>query len=254
MLASDLLDQQNGIRHAFFTRRGGVSTGLYHALNCGFGSGDQALNVSRNRARVCEWLEADPARLTTLRQVHGARAVSLASPLPAGHAEEGDALATGEPGLVLGVLTADCAPILFADAQARVIGAAHAGWRGAKAGIIEATVVAMERLGARRERIRASIGPAISQGRYEVGAEFEAAFTSDDEANRRFFVKAGPEGRAHFDLPGYCLSRLAEAGLGRIENLGLCTYGDESLFFSYRRSVHRGEADYGRQISAIVLL
>jgi YfiH family protein len=163
-------------------------------------------------------------------------------------------MVTATRGIALGILTADCTPILFADPEARVIGAAHAGWRGAKTGIIESVITAMERKGAVRSRICATIGPTISQAAYEVGEDFQTAFTADDEETGTLFASAKSGGKPHFDLPGYCLQRLTRAGLAQVENLGLCTYENESLFFSYRRSVHRNEADYGRQISAIVLV
>ncbi|NJM33793.1 MAG: peptidoglycan editing factor PgeF [Rhodomicrobium sp.] len=254
MIVSDLLKQQNGVRHGFFTRRGGVSKGLYRSLNCGLGSNDDPAHVHENRLRAAAKLGAEPDRLLTMRQVHSARVISVGSAVPHDRGYEADAMVTRERGLAIGILTADCTPILFADMEAGVIGAAHAGWRGAKAGIIVAVVEAMEALGARRSRIYAAIGPAISQPAYEVGAEFEAAFAGEDEANRAFFRNAGSSGKAHFDLTGYCTKKLQEAGVGHIENLGLCTYADESLFFSYRRATHRGEPDYGRQISAIVLM
>jgi YfiH family protein len=254
MIASELLKHQIDVRHGFFTRRGGVSDGIYRSLNCGFGSGDVAQNVRKNRSRVAAKLGIAEAGPLTVRQVHGNRAVVADANWQPGEAPEGDALVTAERGLAIAILTADCTPILFSDAEAGVVAAAHAGWRGAKTGIIEATIEAMEGLGARRERIHAAIGPTISQKAYEVGEDFQDAFIEADGANRTFFAGAPGSGKPHFDLPGYCGQRLAQAGIESVDDLGLCTYANESLFYSYRRSVHRGEADYGRQISAIVLM
>lgn len=254
MIVSDLLKDMDGIRHGFFTRQGGVSKGIYGSLNCGLGSNDRAEDVHENRKSIATKLGIEAGRLVTVRQVHGNNAIEAEAPWPPGSAPEGDAMVTATRGLALGILTADCTPILFADPEARVVGAAHAGWRGAKTGIIESVIDAMERKGARRGRICATIGPTISQDAYEVGADFEAAFTADDDANRAFFATAKSGGKPHFDLPGYCLARLKRSGLAQIENLGLCTYKNESLLFSYRRSLHRNEPDYGRQISAIVLV
>ena len=254
MIVSDLLKEQNGIRHGFFTRQGGVSEGIYASLNCGLGSGDAPGKALENRARVASILGTGPDRLLSVRQVHGRNAVTADAPWDTADAPEADAIVTATPGLAIGVLSADCTPLLFADAEARVVGAAHAGWRGARAGVIDAAIEAMEALGARRERICIAIGPAISQAAYEVGPEFEAAFTADDAANRRYFAPAGENGRAHFDLTGYCFDRARAAGTEYVQNLSLCTYADDSLFYSYRRSVHRKEPDYGRQISAIVIM
>ncbi len=253
MMVSKRLNDLKGVRHGFFTRLGGVSDGLYSSLNCGFGSGDKPENVSENRAYVAEKLGVDTNRLLTVRQTHGNIAVIADSLWGRNEAPEADAIATSTPGVAIGILTADCTPILLADEQAGVIGAAHAGWRGARAGIIAALIGAMETLGADRKRLCAAIGPAISRKAYEVGSEFEATFLGENDENRRFFARADASDRPHFDLPGYCLKRLETAGVGICDPLGLCTYENESLFFSYRRSVHRGEGDYGRQISAIVL-
>jgi hypothetical protein len=254
MIVSDLLKRQDGIRHGFFTRRGGVSEGLYHSLNCGLGSNDDKAKVLENRGRAAAKLGVEAGRLLTMRQVHSVRVVTVSTPLPDDRGDEADAMVTKEKGLAIGILTADCAPVLFSDMEAGVIGAAHAGWRGAKGGILSAVVEAMEALGARRDRICAAIGPAISRSAYEVGADFEAAFVSEDEASRAFFHNDGAGGKSHFDLPTYCASRLREAGVAHQEDLGLCAYADESLFFSFRRATHRQEADYGRQISAILLM
>jgi len=244
-----------GIRHGFFTRRGGVSEAPYASLNCGPGSRDGRANVVENRARVARSLGLVPERLLTVGQVHGANAVVVAAPWP--DPEHGrpqaDALVTNTPGLAIATLTADCAPVLFADRQARVIGAAHAGWKGALAGILESTITAMEGLGAHRNRIQVAIGPAIGPNHYEVGEEFVQTFLTRDLDNARFFRRPDGAGRALFDLPGFIAARLSTAGASLCEDLGRCTYAGESEFFSFRRATHLGEADYGRQISAIVL-
>jgi hypothetical protein len=238
------------VRHGFFTRKGGASSGVYAGLNCGTGSGDQAEIVAINRARVAEAMGVDPAALVGVHQVHSADAVVVTGPTAV--RPRADALATATPGVALSVLTADCQPVLFADAQAGVIGAAHAGWRGALDGVLEATVAAMEGLGADRGRIAAVIGPTISQAAYEVGPEFLDAFLADDAGNARFFA-GGRAGRYQFDLPGYSLARLRGAGVGAAVWTRHCTYGDPARFYSYRRTTHAGEADYGRLISAIRL-
>ena len=240
-----------GLAHGFFTRNGGVSSGLYGSLNCGPGSSDVPENVQANRARVATALGVTPDSLLTVWQVHSPDAVVVDGPWTA-ERPRADALVTATPNLAIGVLTADCTPILFADPQARVIGGAHAGWRGALSGVIEQTVEAMERLGAKRNRIAAAIGPAIGPDSYEIGPEFEQEFTSAGTGHAQFFHTTAA-GRRHFDLPRFCRSRLEALGAGRIEDLGLDTYAGESRFFSYRRTTHRREADYGRQISAIVL-
>jgi purine-nucleoside/S-methyl-5'-thioadenosine phosphorylase / adenosine deaminase len=242
-----------GVRHGFFTRQGGVSGGIYASLNCGPGSRDDAANVVENRARVAELLGAKPGRLITVFQKHSADAVIAEAPWKGDTPPEADAIVTKTPGLAIGVLTADCAPVLFCDGDARVIGAAHAGWKGALGGILEATVEAMRKLGAKPERITAAIGPAISQDAYEVGAEFVERFVAEEPGSAAFFITDQASGEPHFDLPAYVGERLARAGVGSIAELGLCTYCEESRLFSYRRSQHHGEDDYGRQISAIVL-
>jgi YfiH family protein len=237
-----------GIAHGFFGRAGGVSAGLYASLNCGPGSRDQSAAVTENRARAVAAL-APGARLVTLAQIHSAVVHAVGTDWEFGARREGDGLATALPGVALGVLTADCAPLLFADPEARVIGAAHAGWKGAMAGVLENTIAAMEKLGARPGRITAAIGPTISQANYEVGEDLRDRFASKDS---RFF-KAGRAGHFQFDLPGYVSHRLARAGVGAVNDLGFCTYPPANGFFSYRRATHLGEADYGREISAIVL-
>lgn len=238
------------VRHAFFGRGGGASSGIFAGLNCGAGSSDQAEAVAINRARAMAALGAAPEALATLHQIHSARVVTLDAP-PALR-PEADAMVTRTPGVVLGILTADCQPVLFADPEAGVIGAAHAGWRGALDGVLEATVAAMEALGAVRGRIQAAIGPTISQRAYEVGPEFLDRFRAEDPQSLRFFA-AGAGDRARFDLPGYGLARLRAAGVGHAEWTGHCTYGDPARFFSFRRTTHAAEADYGRLLSAITL-
>ncbi len=241
------------LRHGFFTRRGGASSGVYAGLNCGGGSGDQSDSVQLNRARVARALEIAPAHLITAHQVHSADVEPVTAPWPdPANRPRADALVTATPGLALAVLTADCQPVLMADAEAGVIGAAHAGWRGALDGVLEATVDAMERLGARRAQIHAVIGPCISQRAYEVGPELLDDFMAEDPANSRFFAN-GAGDRYQFDLAGFGLHRLRQAGVGHAEWTRHCTYSDPVLFYSYRRSVHAGEADYGRLISAIRL-
>jgi YfiH family protein len=243
----------DGVNHGFFMRQGGVSGGIYASLNCGTGSRDDATNVKENRSRVAGILGVGQANLLSLYQKHSAVAVIVDKPWGDGKAPEADAMVTSKRGLALGVLTADCAPVLFCDGQARVIGAAHAGWRGALSGIVEATVEAMIKLGAKPERIRAVIGPAISQKAYEVGADYKERFLLEEPPSESFFITDEGSGEPHFDLPGYVADRLGRAGVGAIDDLGFCTYCDETRLFSYRRSQHHGEDDYGRQISAIVL-
>lgn len=237
-------------RHGFFTRKGGASSGIFAGLNCGTGSTDQAEAVAINRARVAEALDLAPDHLVSVHQVHSADAIPVTAPLLI--RPQADAMVTATPGLGLAILTADCQPVLFADSAAGVIGAAHAGWRGAKDGVLEATLVAMESLGASRSNIAAVIGPCISQSAYEVGPEFYEGFTDDDPETRRFFAQ-GAGDRTLFDLPGYGLWRLREAGVGHAEWTKHCTFSDASRFFSYRRTTHAKEADYGRLLSVIRL-
>ncbi|WP_299724131.1 peptidoglycan editing factor PgeF [uncultured Tateyamaria sp.] len=238
------------LRHGFFTRKGGASSGVFEGLNCGTGSSDQTEIVAINRDRVAAALGVDSDHLAGVHQVHSADVVAVNGPQT--DKPRADGLVTATPGLALSVLTADCQPVLFADKTARVIGAAHAGWKGAMAGVLEATVDAMVALGATRDGIHAVIGPSISQRAYEVGPEFFDDFLAEDPENTRFF--AGGDGdRMHFDLPGYGLARLRAAGVGSAEWTRHCTYFDADRFYSYRRSVHRKDPDYGRLISAIVL-
>lgn len=247
IIASDTLAP---LRHGFFCRGGGASSGVFQGLNCGHGSSDQTEAVTINRARVAEALEIAPEALVGVHQVHSAEVLTV-SEAPA-VAVRADALVTATPGIALSVLTADCQPVLMADPEARVIGAAHAGWKGAVAGILEATVNAMAALGADPARICAVIGPTISQRAYEVGPEFFDTVMAQDDSAARFFA-SGQGDRLHFDLPGYGLARLRAAGVGRAEWTRHCTYGDPARFYSYRRSVHHKEADYGRLIAAIRL-
>lgn len=240
-----------GLRHAFFTREGGVSEGLYASLNGGLGSNDEAARVAENRTRMGARLGVPADRLVSLYQVHSAEVVTVETPFP--ERPKADAMVTRVPGLALGIATADCGPILFADPENRVVGAAHAGWKGALGGVVEATVAAMERLGAVRQSIVAVLGPTIAQASYEVGEEFIARFRAEVPDAERFFAPGRP-GHAQFDLPAFILARLAEAGIAKASNLGLCTYADPDRFYSFRRTTHRGEPDYGRLISAIVLV
>ncbi len=238
-----------GVRHAFFTREGGVSAGLYAGLNAGLGTEDDPGAVRENRSRIAAYLGVVPERLACPWQIHSATALLVDGPFT-GERPKADALVTAIPGLALGVVTADCGPVLFADPETGIVGAAHAGWQGALAGIVESTVATMERAGARRDRIRAALGPSISQDSYEVGPEFVDRFLAADPAHDQFFRQAERPGHAYFDLPRFILARLAAAGV-RAERIGACTYREEERFFSYRRSTHRGESDYGRQLSAI---
>lgn len=242
-------DSLVGINHGFFTREGGVSTGVYAGLNGGQGSEDTTEAVAENRARVAAHLGVES--LISVHQVHSDRAEVVSGPWD-GDKPRADAMVTSRPGLGLAILTADCAPVLLADPRAWVVGAAHAGWKGALTGVLEATIEAMVGLGAERTRIAAVVGPAISQAAYEVGPEYVERFIDEDPGLSRFFA-GGKGDRAMFDLPGFCLHRLREAGVGRAEWTGHCTYADEDRFFSYRRAVHRGEPDYGRLVAAISL-
>jgi YfiH family protein len=237
--------------HGFFGREGGVSEGIYASLNCGPGSSDVRERVLENRSRAIAAL-APGVPLVTMYQVHGAEAVTVNAPWEIAQNPKADAMVTDRKGIALGILTADCAPILLADSQAHVIGAAHAGWNGAISGVADSVVAAMIKLGAKRERIRAAIGPCISQAAYEVGPEFEARFRSADAANARFFVPSARSSHWRFDLPAYVAHRLARAGV-TAEIVAACTYEREADFFSYRRTTHRKEPDYGRELSAIVL-
>jgi YfiH family protein len=250
MLRARALD---GVAHGFLGRRGGVSEGVCAGLNVGLGSADDRAAIAENRRRAIAAV-APGARLVTVYQIHSAEVVRAEAPWPDDARPRADAMVTDRPGLALGILTADCAPVLLADTQAGVIGAAHAGWKGAIAGIVEATVAAMERLGAERSRIAAAVGPCIARKSYEVDEGFFRRFAEADPENERFFAAGERERHHQFDLEGFVLSRLAAAGLGRIEALGEDTYSQPDLFFSFRRATHRGEADYGRQLSLIALV
>ena len=246
------LSSHSGIRHAFFTRQDGVSDGIYASLNGGIGSSDEPAKVQENRRRMADALGVKPNALISVYQVHSPDAVIVEGPWR-GERPKADAMVTATPGLALAITTADCGPVLFTDLDARVIGAAHAGWRGAVTGVLESTLTAMERLGARRERIVAVLGPTISQKAYEVGPDFIKRFTDEAPGHERFFRQAEKADHAMFDLPGFIGARLEAAGVGEFTNLDLCTYSDEERFFSYRRTTHRKEPDYGRLISAIAL-
>jgi hypothetical protein len=242
------------VRHAFFTRRGGVSEGVYASLNGGVGSRDEADAVRENRTRMAAALAVAPDRLAVPYQVHSPDVLALTEAFPIDARPRCDALVTATPGLGLGVTGADCGMILFADPDARVIGAAHAGWKGALAGVVEATVAAMERLGAAPRNVRAALGPCIAQASYEVGPEFVAAFAAADVGSGRFFAPSANPDRAMFDLHAYIAARAARARVGHFEDLGLDTYADEERFSSYRRTTHRKEADYGRLVAAIAIV
>ena len=241
-----------GIAHGFYGRHGGTSTGIYAGLNVGVGSNDDQAAVKENRRRIAQDLGIGHDDVTTPYQVHSADVHVATEPFPADIREKPrcDGIVTAVRGLPIGIVTADCGPILFADAEAGVVGAAHAGWKGATGGVAEATIAAMEGLGAKRGRIRAVLGPSISQASYEVGPEFVERFGADER--ERWFRPSEREGHAMFDLPGYTIARLRAAGV-EAEWTGECTYAHEDRFFSYRRTTHRGEGDYGRQMSAIVL-
>jgi YfiH family protein len=253
MLQADSLSALPGIRHGFFTRQGGVSEGIYASLNGGIGSNDTPEHVRENRARMAGMLGVAPDHFVTCYQIHSPDVVVAERPWTRENAPRADAIVTRVPGLGIGVSTADCGPILFADAEARVVGAAHAGWKGALTGVLESTLAAMEKLGAARGNIRVALGPMIRQPNYEVGPEFVARFVADEPDSRRFFAPAAREGHAMFDLAGFSAARLARAGVAHIEDLGACTYADPEKFFSYRRTTHRAEPDYGRHVNAISL-
>ena len=242
-----------GITHGFFTRRGGVSNGIYDSLNCGIGSRDDPVAVKENRARAAAAIGAGAENFLTPYQIHSATAFIVEKPfVPGPQGPQADALVTRRAGFALAVSSADCVPFLFAEPQPGVFAAAHAGWRGALGGVLESAIAAMESLGAARARLRAAIGPAICAGAYEVGEDFRAAFLKKDASAEAFFSTGGA-GKPHFDLPGYVEHRLASAQIGGIATIRLCTYSEEDRLFSFRRATHRGEGDYGRQVSAIML-
>lgn len=250
--AANLLSQPD-IRHGFFTRQGGYSEGVYESLNCGYGSDDARENIDKNRTHVATSLGINPAQLISLHQVHSADVVTVDKIWKEQDKPKADGFVTATPGIGLGILTADCTPVLFADRIEPVIGAAHAGWRGALAGVTSAVIDAMIALGARRENIMAAIGPTISQENYEVGPELRDSFLAQDTENEKFFIPSQKAGHLMFDLPAYVENLLHKQGIHMVENMALCTYADDTRFFSYRRGYHQQAVDYGRQISAITL-
>lgn len=254
MIQSDVLSAFPNIAHGFFTREGGTSSGIYEGRNCGLGSDDLRANVIENRGRTADELGVSRDHLLTVYQVHSPNVIVADKPWAADAAPEGDALVTAARGLGLSILTADCTPVLFADPEAGVIGAAHAGWKGAIGGVLEATVEAMTSLGADRAKISCSIGPTISQANYEVGPEFQKQFVAETPDNSVYFLQSARENHFQFDLPRFVADRLSGLGINRIDNTNLCTYADAKRFFSFRRTTHAGEPDYGRQISSIALL
>jgi YfiH family protein len=253
LLEAQSLSRLPGIRHAFFTRQGGVSHGLYESLNAGLGSHDAAENVRENRTRMAAALGVARDQLVTAFQVHSPDVIVVESPWARETAPRADGLVTRVPGLAVGITTADCGAVLFADPQARVVGAAHAGWKGALTGVLETTLTAMEALGAARWRMFVALGPMIRQPKYEVGPEFVERFRAEATESAAFFTPAERAGHAYFDLAGYIKRRLTKSGIAAVDDVGACTYADPQRFFSYRRSVHRGESDYGRHISGIAL-
>jgi polyphenol oxidase len=247
------LDEIDLVRHAFCGSRGGVSEGIFASLNCGFGSGDDPAKVAENRARAAAQAGVDPAGVVTAFQTHSIRVALVERPWVREEAPKVDAMVTRRPGVALGILSADCAPVLLADPEARVVGAAHAGWRGALEGVIEATIAAMCRQGAAVARLSAAVGPCIAQPSYEVGPEFRERFRTADAANDCFFRPAARAGHFHFDLPGYVAHRLAAAGIRQIAESGHDTCAETEAFFSYRRNALQGHKGYGRNISLIAL-
>ena len=252
-MGSPLLSAIPGLRHAFFTRAGGVSDGLYASLNGGIGSNDDPANVAENRRRMAAQMGVAPGHFLGVHQIHSSDAVVATGPWQGGSRPRADAIVTRSEGLAIGVTAADCGPVLLVDPNARVIGAAHAGWKGALAGVVEATVAAMEELGAKRDNVVAALGPCIGHRSYEVGPEFVAAFAAAGDDTARHFARSRRAGHSMFNLNAYVAERAARAGIGRFEDLRLDTYADERRFFSYRRATHRKEPDYGRLMSVIVM-
>ena len=252
-LSADALSGLAGIRHGFLTRQGGVSNGIYASLNCGSGSKDDRQAVQENRRRAAAYFAVPAGALNSLHQIHSAEAVIVERPWGSDGQPRADAMATRSAGLALAILSADCAPVLFADGEAGVVAAAHAGWRGALSGVLAAALEAMASLGARRDRVRAAVGPCIVQASYEVGPEFAERFLAQDPNHTRFFEAGARAGHHLFDLPGFVAAQLHLMGLAAVENLALDTYADAARFFSYRRASHAGEKDYGRMLSAIAL-
>jgi YfiH family protein len=251
MIEASGLSSINTIKHGFFTREGGVSDGIYGSLNAGYGSDDDGAKVCENRRRIAAQLGVDNQQLLTISQWHSAEAVVADKPWNVRQPPDGDAVVTDKPGIAVAVLTADCTPVLFSSGDGQIVGAAHAGWKGAVGGILGSTVARMKELGAKD--VHAAIGPTISQLNYEVGPEYQAQFVERDATSERFFIPSAKPGHFMFDLPGFVRARLVDLELASIEDTALCTYADEQRFFSYRRTVHRGEADYGRQLSAICI-
>lgn len=243
--------EHEGILHGFFGRQGGISKGFYDSLNCGVGSQDVREHVLHNRRVLTRSLVGEDRPLITPYQIHSPDCLIVTGPWPNGDAEKCDALATATPNIVLAVGSADCGPVLFADGKNRVIAAAHSGWKGAIGGVLESTIAQMESLGAKREDIRAVLGPTISQRSYEVGSEFRETFLRHDSKNAAYFAVGAKNGHFQFDLPSYIVDRLSACGLAKAEWTGQCTYIEETAFFSYRRTTHRHEPDYGRQLAAI---
>ncbi|MBO6640302.1 MAG: peptidoglycan editing factor PgeF [Roseitalea sp.] len=252
-LISKAFGDGRAVRHGFFTRAGGVSEGLYAGLNVGLGSADDPDRVRENRRRIAGWFGVGETALSGCHQVHSADVITIDAPIPLDSRPRADALVTATSGIPIGVLTADCAPVLFADPVARIIGAAHAGWKGALTSVLDNTIGAMVALGADRANIMAVVGPSISRPNYEVGPEFADRFITAAPGNARWFRPSDRSGHHLFDLTGYCVARLQDAGIIAAMT-GECTYADEARFFSYRRTTHRGEPDYGRQMSAIMIV
>ena len=253
MITSRYLLRHDRIKHAFFSRQGGVSEGVYESLNCGYGSGDDPAKVRANQEAAMALLDVGADNLATVHQFHSANVVSVEAPCRREERPKADAMVTRRPGVVLGIMTADCGPVLFADQTAGVIGAAHAGWRGALDGILDSTSAAMEELGAKRENIVAALGPCIRQSSYEVGDDFKRAFVDVDTANAIYFKPAPRLGHAMFDLAGFIFGRLKRLGIQTVEDMAIDTYSEQNGFFSYRRATHRGENDYGRGLSVVML-
>lgn len=248
------LPDNGAIRHAFFTRQGGMSDGIYVSLNIGLGSKDEKSAVRENRRRVADYFDLPGESLNTVYQVHGRTTVQVDGPWPGATPPQADAMVADRPGVVLGILSADCTPVLLADSDAGVVAAAHAGWKGALGGILPSVVAAMETLGASRQKVFAAIGPTIAQPSYEVGPEFPRPFLEQDSENEFFFIASERAGHFMFDLPGYVAKTLSGLGIGGVEDLSRDTCAEETLFYSYRRATKRGEPDYGRCVSAIAIM
>lgn len=252
-LEGTALGKLSHIAHGFFTRANGVSQGIYRGLNCGAGSDDKPEHVAENRKRVADNLQLTPGNLLSLHQIHSPQTIYVSQPWALGKGPKADAMVTDQPGIGLGILTADCTPVLLADAERPIIGAAHAGWKGAVGGILESVVAEMETRGAHRPSIIATIGPTISQSNYEVGQDFKEQFLTQNPDSQKWFKPGQKEAHFQFDLPGFVCDRLAQLNIGTIQNMELCTYADEKRFFSYRRTTHHAQSDYGRGLSVITL-